>query len=251
LDVRRFKADLYELAARACKGDDREVRSKVFGIADILVELYRKHFVKINHSALELVCARALIKRGYNVKVEHKLDRTLVCDVMGNGKNGQLIVEIETGFIPPEAALEPSGYARGRIASKIARYSRFASKFALGTTPSYVLDFPRFFVKPIDVRTREEAQEIKALTDVRYNKPPISVDELLRARLDSVFLIDVDSAETKELDPTVYLETAATFMDVHHADQRLYRKHHFRERGFKLGESATEGTQQEGFVSEA
>jgi hypothetical protein len=27
LDVRRFRADLYELATRACDGDDQEVRS--------------------------------------------------------------------------------------------------------------------------------------------------------------------------------------------------------------------------------
>ena len=215
MDVRRFKADLYELATKACKGDDREVRSKVFGIADILVGLYRKNFVKINHSALELVCARDLIRQGYDVKVEHMLSRTLICDLMGTGMDGPLIVEIETGFIPPEAALEPSAYARARIASKIARYSGFASKFALGTTPSYILDIPHIFVKPPSERSRSEAELIKALTDVRYNKPPIPVDELLRARLDSIFLIDVDTASTKQLDPKAYLETHSTLTNLH------------------------------------
>jgi hypothetical protein len=249
LDVRRFKGDLYELATRACKGDDREVRLKVFGIADILVGLYKKNFVKINHSALELVMARSLIKRGYDVRVEHILDRTLVCDLFATGLDGPLIVEIETGFIPPEAALEPSAYARSRIASKIARYSRFASRFALGTTPSYVLDFARFFVQPPHSRTRAEAETIKALTDVRYNKPPISVEEMLRGRLDAVFLIDVDSGTTKELSPTEYLEDASTFMDVHHTDRRLNPKHLPTERGLKFGESAAE-TRQEGVVSD-
>jgi len=215
LDVRRFRADLYELATRACKGDEHEVRSKVFDIADILVGLYRKNFVKINHSALELVCARRLIKQGYDVKVEHILDRSLVCDVIGTGGDGPLIVEIETGFIPPEAALEPSAYARARIASKIARYSRFAGKFGLGTTPSYVLDVPHFFIKPPGERTRAEAERIKALTDVRYNKPAIPIDEFLRAKLDSVFLIDVDSATTKEVEPRAYLESASTLVDLH------------------------------------
>lgn len=249
MDVRRFKGDLYELATRACKGDDRDVRLKVFRIADTLVGLYRKNFVKINHSALELVMARSLIQRGYEVRVEHILDRTLVCDVFATGLDGPLIVEIETGFIPPEAALEPASYARSRIASKIARYSRFASKFALGTTPSYVLDFPRFFVEPPQSRTRVEAEAIKALTDVRYNKPPISVEEMLRGRLDSIFLVDVDSGTTKELSPAEYLEDASTFMDVHHADQRLNQKHSPSEHGFKLGDSAA-GTRQEGVVSE-
>ncbi len=210
MDVRRFKSDLYELATRACAHDDQDTRSKVFEISDILVNLYRKNLVKINHSALELVCARALVKQGYSVKVEHRVDSSLVCDVMGARGDGPLIVEIETGFIPPEAALEPSSYARGRIASKIARYSRFAGKFALGTTPSYLLDLPEFFVKPPRTRSHAEAAAIKALTDVRYNKPAISIEELMQARLHMVFVIDVDSASTREVDPETYAAAASS-----------------------------------------
>ncbi len=209
MDVRRFRADLYELAARACAADDQEVRSKVLQIADILVILYQKNLVKINHSALELVCARGLVKQGYEVKVEHRLDKTLVCDVMGTRGDGPLIVEIETGFIPPEAALQPSTYARSRIASKIARYSRFAGKFALGTTPSYILDLPQFFVQPPRVRSAEEAARIKALTDVRYDKPAISIDDLMHARLHMVFIVDVDAATIQEIDPETYAGTAS------------------------------------------
>jgi hypothetical protein len=172
LDVKRFRADLYELGTRACSDDDQEVRSQVFGIADILVGFCRKNLVKINYSALELVCARGLIMRGYDVEVEHKLDKVLVCDVIGTRRDGILIVEIETGFIPPEAALEPSTYARGRIACRIARYSRFAGKFALCTTPSYLLDIRPISARPLRDRTNEEAAEIKVLTEVRYKKPP-------------------------------------------------------------------------------
>jgi len=217
LDVRRFRGDLYELGARACADDEPAVRSKVFAIADILVDLYKKNLVKINHSALELVCARRLVKQGYEVKVENRLDSTLVCDVMGSRGDGPLIVEIETGFIPPEAALEPSAYARSRIASKIARYSRFAGKFALGTTPSYLLDLPDFFVKPSRVRSREEAASIKTMTDVRYNRPPITIDELMQATLHSVFLIDVDSASAEEVDPQAYLAATAALLNSHRA----------------------------------
>jgi hypothetical protein len=221
LDVRRFRGDLYELANRACANDDQDVRAKVFAIADILVKLYKKNLVKINHSALELVCARSLVRQGYEVKVEQRLDTTLVCDVMGTRGDGQLIVEIETGFIPPEAALEPSAYARSRIASKIARYSRFSGKFALGTTPTYVLDLPEFFVKPPRIRTEEEAAQIKALTDVRYNKPKISIEELMRSKLHMIFLIDVDSASTREIDPDTYVRTALVLLDWHRIVQGL------------------------------
>lgn len=219
LDVGRFMEDLRALAARACADDGEDVRSKVFEITDILVGLYRKRLVKINHSTLELVCARNLIRQGYDVKVEHRLDRVLVCDVMGTRGDGTLVVEIETGFIPPEAALKPSAYARSRIASKIARYSGFAGKFALGTTPSYILDLPEFFVRPPRDRAREEAEKIKALTDVTYNRPAISVEELLQARLHMIFLLDVDSASTQEIDPDTYFRTTSVLLDRHRVVQ--------------------------------
>jgi hypothetical protein len=238
LDVRRFKADLYRLADRACAKDDAQVKGKVLKIADVLVAMYRKNMVKINHSALELVCARGLITQGYEVKVEHKLDKTLVCDVMGTRGDGAVIVEIETGFIPPEAALEPSSYARSRIASKIARYSRFAGKFALGTTPSYVLEFSPFFLRPPRDRSVVEAAEIKALTDVRYNRPAITIEGLMLARLHSVFLIDVDTGETQQLDPQAYVEAASAFISRRRSAQGLNLQPSPRQRGFNFGESA-------------
>jgi hypothetical protein len=238
MDVRRFRADLYELASKACAHDDQEVRSEVLGIADILVTLYKKNLVKINHSALELVCARSLVKQGYSVKVEHGLGKSLVCDVMGTRGDGALIVEIETGFIPPEAALEPSSYARSRIASKIARYSRFAGKFALGTTPSYILDLPEFFVKPPRMRSPVKATEIKALTDIRYNKPPISIDELMQARVHAIFLIDVDSASTHEIDPETYVANTSGLLNWQLIASSQGRQSEVIERGSKFAESA-------------
>lgn len=230
MDLRRFKSDLYGLTLRACEKDGAQVRSKVMGIADVLVGLYRKNMVKINHSALELVCARGLILQGYEVKVEHKLDRMLVCDVMGERADGRFIIEIETGFIPPEAALEPAAYARGRIASKIARYSRFAQKFALGTTPSYVLDFSRFFVEHPRDRSVVEAGRIKAMTDVKYNRPSISLEELMVAKLSSVVVVDVDSCQTLEVDPGAYLREAGAL--VGRDSQGLNRHFISSERGF-------------------
>jgi hypothetical protein len=168
-----------------------------------------------------LVCATSLIRQGYDVKVEQGVGKGLVCDVMGTRSDGPLIVEIETGFIPPEAALEPSVYAKSRIASKIARYSKFAGRFALGTAPSYVLDFPEFFVLSQRLRNSKDAASIKALTDVYYDKPAISLSELMRARLDAVFVIDVDSASAREVDPRAYAESAAKFIRRNGSSQGL------------------------------
>jgi hypothetical protein len=223
LDVRKFKADLYALANRACKGDDEETLAKVFSVADVLVGLYKKNLVKINHSVLELVCARGLIKYGYDVKVEQRLDKQLVCDIYGKRGDGVLMVEIETGFIPPEAALEPTTYARARIASKIARYSKFAGRFALGTIPSYVLEFSPFFVKPPRFRTNEEAAEIKKLTDLYYDKPPIPLRDFLYSRIHSVFVIDVDKPDMAEMDPDTYVQKALVFLQRGPSGQEVNR----------------------------
>ncbi len=222
MDVKSFREDMHTLAHRACKEDADEVRVKVFAIANVLVSLYKKGSVKINHSALELVCARSLINEGYDVKVEHRLDETLVCDVFGVRGDGPLIVEIETGFIPPEAALQPAVYARARIASKIARYSKFAGKFALGTTPSYVLDFSPFFLTPPRHRRVEEAMEMKALTDLYYDKPPLSLEDFVHARLHMVYVLDVDSATADELDPESYVARGSAFRGDGHGRQGLY-----------------------------
>lgn len=70
-----------------------------------MVRLYMKNLVKINHSALGLVCPKSLIKQGHMVGVEHRLDKILVCDVIESREDGRPIVEIETWFIPPEGAL--------------------------------------------------------------------------------------------------------------------------------------------------
>ena len=55
---------------------------------------------------MELVCARHLIKYGYAVDVE-RLNEILICDLYATKGEGEAIVEIETGFIPPEHAGSP------------------------------------------------------------------------------------------------------------------------------------------------
>ncbi len=244
MDVQRFRADLLSLATRACAEDEPRARTKVFELAEILVSLHRSNLVKVNHSALELVCARSLVKDGYDVKVEHKLDKTLVCDVLGTGNDEKLIVEIETGFVPPEHALEPSAYVQARVSSKIARYSRFAGRFALGTTPSYVLDLPEFFVIPPGSRKVEEGMKVKALTDRFYSKPPIALEDFMVGRLDSIFIVDVDSASCERMTPRSYFEAASAFGGRRLAVQALNQNGEAAERGFTLERSA--GTKSKG-----
>jgi len=153
---------------------------------------------------MELVCARELLSMGYSVDVEHELSG-LVCDVYAEFDGKGLVVEIETGFVPPDHALDPLTYCRARIASKIARYGRLAERFALGLPPHYVAIVPPAFLKEGRLRTEEEIMVIKQLCDYYYHNPPVSPEEIRTARLDWVMIIDVDALETRILSPASYV----------------------------------------------
>jgi hypothetical protein len=157
---------------------------------------------------MELVCAKYLIEKDYEIQLEYPLNDLLTCDLYGVKGLGNLIVEIETGFIPPESALGPLTYTTARLASKIIRYSSFAGKFALGVPPHYILPFPHALAKPPRNRSDQEIEQIKALVDAYYQKPPVTLDEIKNARIQEIYIIDVDRVHVQEIDPETYLKRA-------------------------------------------
>ncbi|MEM2911524.1 MAG: hypothetical protein QW146_03360 [Candidatus Bathyarchaeia archaeon] len=207
----KFEEDLNTLLSLLFQGLGEEERFKLSRLRDRLVELHRENVVKINHSVMELVCARHLVERGYEVHVEWPLEAGLTCDLFAVKGYGSLIVEIETGFVPPEHALDPSGYLAARIASKIVRYSGYAGKFALGIPPYYVLQFSPVFVKPPRERKPSELEEIKGLCDLYYRNPPVSLAEIRNARVHAVYVVDVDCGVVREVDPEAYVKRNNVF----------------------------------------
>ncbi len=171
-----------------------------------LIELHSRGIVKTNHSVLELICAAHLISRGYEVDVERHLEGPLVCDVYGVKGEGTVIVEVETGFTSPEHALDPLTYLRARITSKVARYSRFADWFCLATPRNNILEIHSALVKPPSYRTEAELTRLKALCDLYYSNPPVTMEELRNCRLHSVMVIDVDDVAVYDFSPEEYRE---------------------------------------------
>ena len=199
-----FERDLNNLMDRLNKSYNNSSKEKLNVLRDKLVRLHEENIVKINHSVMELICAKHLILRGYEVDIERLLNG-LSCDLYGLKGLGNLIVEIETGFIPPEHALDPLTYCRARIASKIARYSNYANKFCLGTPSHYIIQIPPALAKPPRYRTEEEMQNIKILCDQYYSNPPVSLNEIRYARLHIIFILDVDEGEVQEIAPEDYV----------------------------------------------
>jgi hypothetical protein len=206
LDIERFTADVTNLSDKMTTGEPAEIIKRMDFVKFRLIELYKRNIVKINHSAMELVCARHLIRYGYAVDVERQLNDILICDLYATKGDGEAVVEIETGFIPPEHALDPLSYYSARVASKIARYSKFANQFVLATPPVSVLPIPQIFRRPPRDRAREDIIQVKELCDSFYRNPPVSFSEILNSHLHMVYIINVDQGKVTEMDVDSYFD---------------------------------------------
>ena len=201
----KFEEDLTLLVERLGRDVNEETHRRLEGLKEGLVHLRSEKVVKINHSVMELVCAKYLILSGYEVKVEHFINN-LSCDLYAKKGLGHLIVEVETGYVPPEHALNPSIYSKSRIVSKISRYSSYVDKFSLGTPPHNILPIHPALIKPPRYRTSEEIKEIKGLCDLYYSNPPVSLGEIKNARLYTIYILDIDEGTVIETDPVDYTE---------------------------------------------
>jgi len=211
--MNKFDRDLEILSAKLTKDTDKDAQKKLNVLKDKLIRMHDENVVKINHSVMEMVCAKHLILKGYEVDIERPVDG-LICDLYGVKGLGSHIVEIETGFIPPSHALDPANYRKSRIASKIIRYGNHSEKFALGVPPYYLLQIPDSLVKPPRARKKEELKYLKTVCDKYYKNPPVSLEEIRNARIHTIYIIDVDDVAIREVDPVTYLEKRSIFSSV-------------------------------------
>ena len=206
MDLKKFRNDIFEMIDKLSKNLKENDVSKLNYVGQQLIGMYKKNLVKINHSVLELICASTLISRGYVVEVEKDVSEILVCDIYAKKGGGDTIIEIETGFTPPEHAMDTIDYFSARIMSKIARYSQHCSKFSLATPVVGILPISKIFLLPPNARKKEDVQKIKDLCDRYYKNPPIKYDDILNAHLHSIYLINIDKGFAKELDPQGYVD---------------------------------------------
>lgn len=126
--------------------------------------------------------------------VERFLD-SISCDIYAAKGFGSLIVEVETGFVRPEHALDPLTYSKTRIARKITRYSNYAEKFGLAVPPHYIMQIPQALIKPPRYRMEREMKKVKMLCDLYYTRPAVSLEEIKNARLHTNYVIDVEKSQ--------------------------------------------------------
>ena len=213
MDLEKFRNDVYAITNRlSSKLSDADLPKLNF-VSQQLIGMYQKNLVKINHSVLELICAANLIANGYAVEVEKQISNILVCDLFAQKGDGDTIIEIETGFTPPDHAMDTIDYSTARIMSKIARYSKYCSKFSLATPATGIIPIPKIFLISPKSRKKEDIKKVQDLCDRYYKNPPINYDDILNARLHSIYLINVDKNFAKALDPPGYVDLTEKLLE--------------------------------------
>ena len=213
MDLEKFQNDVYEVTDGLSNQIKEKDLPKLNYVRQQLIEMYQKNLVKINHSVLEFICAANLIANGYHVEVEKKVSDVLVCDLFAKKGDGDTILEIETGFTPPDHALDTNDYLTARIMSKISRYSKYCAKFSLATPVTGIIPIPKIFLLPPTARKKEGIKKVQDLCDRYYKNPPINYDDILNARLHSIYLINVDKKFAKALDPQRYVELTEKLLE--------------------------------------
>ena len=213
MDLEKFRNDVYDMTEKLSKNLKENDVPKLNYVRQQLIEMYQKNLVKINHSILELICASTLISNGYAVEVEKDVSDILVCDIYAKKGDGNTIIEIETGFTPPEHAMDTIDYYAARIISKISRYSQHCSKFSLATPVIGILPISKLFLLPPNARKKDDVDKIKDLCDRYYKNPPIKYDDILNAHLHSIYLINIDKGFAKEVDPQGYFDLTENLLE--------------------------------------
>ncbi|MEM1546662.1 MAG: hypothetical protein QXY40_03230 [Candidatus Methanomethylicia archaeon] len=208
MNTSKFEDDLEDILDKLKNRIDNKALNELDRIRRKLVELYLRGIVKTNHSVMEFIVSWFLLKKGYEkVDVELNVASDLVCDVYGVRGDSSIIVEVETGFTPPEHSLDPITYNKVRVISKITRYSHYADKFSLAVPPYYlILEIPLCFVKPPSARKLDEIIRVKKLCDIYYRNPPVTIEQIKYAKLHTIIIINVDDLEVEEADPESYLD---------------------------------------------
>ena len=85
----KFDRDLTVLLTRLTIEAAPEVENKLNMLKDWLIKLQKENVVKINHSVMEMVCAKFLIQKGYEIQLEYPLNELLTCDLYGIKRLGK------------------------------------------------------------------------------------------------------------------------------------------------------------------
>jgi len=121
------------------------------------------------HAMLQFLVALDLHRRGFDVSVEEPVDGGFKADVYAESPMGRVIVEVETGYVPPDRMYELEGFLEAKIAFKAVAYSAYTDLFIVATPSHMSLSIPGELLKPIESRDVRDVIAIRELA-LRYDK---------------------------------------------------------------------------------
>jgi len=65
---------------------------------------------------------------------------------------------------------------------------------------------------PPNARIEKDVEKVLDLCNRYYKNPPVKYDDVLNARLHSIYLINIDKGFAKEIDPQGYVELTANLL---------------------------------------
>lgn len=177
----------------------------LLSVYDKIKRYNKKNGISEQHCLMELLVCDYLASRGYTeIDVEYPLGKKtkppgLVIDVYGRRGREKIGVEIETGNSPIAVPLRPMNYGTARTVAKVVGYSQNVDQFSLAFPPTYRPPISGFLLKPQEERDGLKLMDIKKLTDQYFMKPPFDEEDFMNARLDSIYLINVDEQSVIEM----------------------------------------------------
>jgi len=222
MSMDKFEEDILIIVRKAVSVYGDHIRGELIKLSSKLIELHRVNRVKVNHSVMEIVLGAYLVNNGYTVDVEEEVGDSLVADVVALKDDKRMIIEIETGFTSPENALDPQSYLSARIVSKVARYGKYADIFSFATPLHNILQIPSFYLKSFKERRKQEIIMLKNLCDKYYSQPTITLEDIRRSKIHSIYLLNIDTLEVNRLSPRNYLKSTISKLAPRTLDIKKY-----------------------------
>ncbi len=149
------------------------------------------------HAAVQVIVAQRLSEQGFVVSLEHEIDRVHVADVLAYNDTKSLIVEVETGYLPPMFISCAEDYIEAKLALKALKYSCSVDEFYIAM-PSYMrLPIPRALTGQL--RNRDELERLSHKVAAFFGNKwaQAIIEEGYRCKISGIMLVNLANKTIK------------------------------------------------------
>lgn len=179
--------------------------SDCYGNNSNLEEIYRKllglskiGILNVNHSVLQLILSGYLLSKGFRVYVEVEVQGG-VMDIYAI-KVKDLGIEVETGYVPPNNAINAEEFLMSRISLKTAKYSNMVSEFYIAVPSFYIPPIPRELLLDPNERNEEEVRNLMRLIRKYSKTPDITINDVKTSKINGIIIVNTKNMKINIID---------------------------------------------------